>query len=285
MSSEQNAPQEANEMKHLVKALLRKTGWEVHRLNPSAGVFSTSQPHVKKLSLDSRELQFWITDQTARVWYENPVESVHIPELQSYSKLLPKSGRVLEIGSNQGFFTCLSGLILGSDGFVLGVEPHPRNVLVAQANLALNGLGANCRVLQAAASNKAGEVIQISDCMNAAVETGLADHTISVNTITGDMLDEEHGPFDLLKVDVEGFECSVLAGCKNILSRKPRLAVEVHLDLMARYGGSTDQLWDLLGIANYAGVMVLRTPNPQTLVFDLAKLPTHGIVNLLLQPR
>jgi hypothetical protein len=32
--------------------------------------------------------------------------------------------------------------------------------------------------------------------------------------VTGDMLEKEHGPFDLIKIDVEGFELDVLQGVK-----------------------------------------------------------------------
>jgi hypothetical protein len=62
----------------------------------------------------------------------------------------------------------------------------------------------------------------------------------------------------LLKIDVEGFEVDVLRGARNILCKRPKLALEVHADLLAQYGASAEVVLDLIGIRGYRAWIQLR---------------------------
>lgn len=54
-----------------------------------------------------------------------------------------------------------------------------------------------------------------------------------------------------LKVDVEGFECNVLSGARQILRARPKLLIEVHTKQLGLYGGSVKKLFELARLSDY----------------------------------
>jgi hypothetical protein len=54
-----------------------------------------------------------------------------------------------------------------------------------------------------------------------------------------------------IKVDVEGFEYQVLQGAERILSQRPRLALEIHGDKLAKYGASVEDILGAIAVNGY----------------------------------
>ena len=51
---------------------------------------------------------------------------------------------------------------------------------------------------------------------------------------------------DVMKIDVEGYECEVVRGARRCLRTCRVVGIELHLDLMARFGGSADIIYTLM---------------------------------------
>jgi hypothetical protein len=59
-----------------------------------------------------------------------------------------------------------------------------------------------------------------------------------------------------LKIDVEGFECEVLAGARKTLASKPSIFIEIHPEHIPMYGGSIEFLLDVLALDRYSHLWV-----------------------------
>ena len=91
---------------------------------------------------------------------------------------------------------------------------------------------------------------------------------------------------DLLKIDVEGFEAEVLRGAGRLLERGPRVALELHLDDVKRFGESARSVLELLPAERYRGEMMVRPGWHDLKPFRGPEdLPAGGVVNLFLWPK
>lgn len=262
-------------MRRFIKQTLAHHGFELHRKGiRDSGSF---QPFIEKVSLVGVEFSFWVGDPTGAQWYR-PEDHQGFVEHVETARLLRRGDRVLEIGSHHGFTSMLLSQLVGKDGFVLAVEPSPFNAMLASAQVGLNS-ATNCRVLQAAASNHKGST-KISFDSNASV-TGSFEG-IEVPTLTADELDRTFGPFDVLKIDVEGFEQQVLAGASALLQRNPRIILELHSPNLPQFNSSIDSILRLLGPA-YQGTFVTRKERDRIHSFPAESIPCDDIVNLFLR--
>jgi FkbM family methyltransferase len=223
----------------------------------------------------------WMGNADTAQWYRAD-EWRKTSELAELRRLVTTGDRVLEIGAHQGFTGLLCAAFAGPEGTVISVEAFPFNAMVAQAQLAANPALKNLQFLNAAASDRPGTV-RIARRHNSSVAAGGGG--IEVPALTGDSLDEEHGPFDVLKLDVEGFESSALKGCRAILARRPKLAIELHMDTLGNFGSSVNEVMELIDAATYQGTMFIRPDYFTTKPFSLADIPKTGIANIFLWPR
>jgi FkbM family methyltransferase len=135
---------------------------------------------------------------------------------------------------------------------VIAIEPNPHNVAILRRNLAMNGLQ-NVIVRQTAVGNTRGAITLPQDSNAGGVMLSKTDAipSMEVELLPLDQLAEEHGYPDFLKIDVEGFEARVLEGAAQILKRRPKIAIEVHVDWVARYGSSINEVIGLLNLKSY----------------------------------
>jgi len=241
------------------------------------GYIRAFRPYVVHTSVGGIDLQCWIADQTAREWYDSDEHDVN-PENAEAARLVRPGDRVLEIGAHHGFVSVLLSKMVGQNGFVLAVEASPFNAMVAASQAGLNRLS-NCYVLHAAASNHAGTV-RISRDSNSRVSDSA--NSIEVPSLTIDDLDTAYGPFDVLKIDVEGFERQVLEGARNVLARHPRIMLEIHVPVLSRFGTTIESILALIG-SGYKGTMVPREPHDRVLEFRREEIAAMGVVNLFLE--
>jgi FkbM family methyltransferase len=281
---EMNWPRHNRSMKRFVKQMVDGLSYELRRkldAQPLAPEGSRFQPFVDKVRLADVEFLFWVADGTAAQWYR-PADHRGFAEHTETARLLRPGDRVLEIGSHHGFTAMLLSQLVGKDGFVLAVEPSRFNAMIACAQVGLNGV-TNCRVLHAAASDTEG-VTRISLESNATVIGMDRTDGIEVPAVTVDELDAQFGPFDVLKVDVEGYEGQVLQGARAVLRRRPRVLLELHSPHLPSFGTSAEEVLALLG-PDSRGTFVTRQARDRVHPFAARSLPADDIVNLFLDTR
>ena len=270
-------------MKQCVQKILEKLGYSIRR-NSTLKPFS---PFVREFNFPEASFRMWIANNDDVTWY--PKDWDKFGEYRALRKLVKKGDRILEIGSHHGFTGMLLAKFAGEGG-VLSVEAHPQNAMVAQAQLGLNRSLQNLKFIHSAASDVPGTVKIItghnSNVVNEsskAASQNVAD-LIEVPAVTGDMLDKEYGPFDVVKIDVEGYEIEVLKGCSNLLERTPKIALEIHMDWLRWRGQPVADIFKLIDVNRYEGEMVLRPEQADTVrVFDSTAIPLNGAANVFLE--
>jgi len=150
---------------------------------------------------------------------------------------LLKPGMVfVDVGANIGFFTVLAARHVGSTGAVYAFEPEPANFQMLNENIKANCYE-NVQTIQSAVSRDTGTIDfhlskldNGSHSINREAARGVAD-TVQVATTTLDEFLEstEVTSVDVLKVDVEGAELSVLEGVAKLLELCP------HVNLLIEY--------------------------------------------------
>ena len=169
-------------------------------------------------------------------------------------RLLPPGALFVDVGANIGFFSLLAARRVGPAGRVIALEPNPAALRRLRQNLALNP-AFRVEVIEAAASDRVGEVrlAQPDDWNLGGVcisETG----TVPVRCAPlGDLLaplNLAHAP-DLMKIDVEGHEPSVLRGLFASPQLRPRHIVFEFKPSFFPLADPEGALWQPLRAAGY----------------------------------
>jgi FkbM family methyltransferase len=180
---------------------------------------------------------------------------------------------VFDVGSHHGFYT----LVMARRALrVIAIEPNPYNVVRLEKNIALNH-SENVSVRQTAVGGSKGKISLLCESDWGGVQSSDTKTlpTIDVDVVRLDDLAEEYGFPQFLKIDVEGFEAGVLRGALRILERRPKVAIEVHVDWVARYGSCVAEVIELLNLDSYR-VSVLAHGGTEVRPWDgsdLTKLP------------
>lgn len=164
------------------------------------------------------------------------------PMQTAYFSRMVKEGQVVfDVGANVGYYTILGAKLVGMQGKVFAFEPLARNIAYLHRHVSLNRLS-NVSIIPCACSDKI-EVAAFYPEENAAVghlestsdKPFTAGSKITlVPTLTLDAVSNKLSVWpDILKIDVEGAELSVLKGAKNILSNyKPTIFLSVHSEAL-----------------------------------------------------
>lgn len=235
------------------------------------------KPHVIKKNMEGVVFDFWIGDRIGRDWYER--ECINNPiwlEMRFIKDHIIEQGDVvLECGGHHGCSAILLSDWVGDSGKVVTFEPFPANCDILEKNIQLNGLK-NVNLQRKAVGAERGTV-------------SISGSSFSVNPfgkgVKVDLtcLDEyEHLNPTFIKIDVEGFEVQVLQGSKNILSKRPKLAIEIHAEFLSQYGTSVDDLFKLINVENYK-VWIQWKDDQQPEEYDM-KTPIEKRVHLFCIP-
>lgn len=144
----------------------------------------------------------------------------------------------VDIGANAGYFTLLGSKSVGISGKVVAFEPQPIQCETITLNLKANHIR-NVRLESLIVSDSTGEMEFIIERNNANSHiSGIGFlhaqsdkfRVIKANSITLDQYCEENKIIpDIVKIDVEGAEVSVLRGMSQILSDKlPKIILSIH---------------------------------------------------------
>lgn len=128
---------------------------------------------------------------------------------------------VLDIGANIGFYAILLSRFVGKEGIVYAFEPDEDNF--RHLKQLTRNLG-NVKLVQAACGEKKGTVyLYKSEKLNVdhhVYKSGESRKKVEVKMISVDeFLKNEKNGFGFVKIDVQGYECSVFKGMKEKLAR------------------------------------------------------------------
>jgi FkbM family methyltransferase len=185
-------------------------------------------------------LSVHINDPVAERWYDKDwADSSEIVFLQNHR--LRTGARVFDIGAHQCVVALMLAKIVGPTGSVVAVEANPHNAAIGLRNRDLNQ-ATQLEVVHAAAGEKNGQVV-INELLNGQVDRSKRFGAIQVPCLSLDDLASRYGMPDVLLLDVEGFECQVLRGAREILASCPDWCVEVHVASgLEELGGSVAQV-------------------------------------------
>jgi FkbM family methyltransferase len=162
-------------------------------------------------------------------------------EVDVIGELLPRHDRLIDIGANIGFYSCLARQ-MGKP--VMAIEPLRENIPWLLNNLSANGWQ-DTEVIVAGLSDETGigEIFG-SDTSASLVpgwaarsERSLLRERIVTTTLDSVLAHRFHDERLLIKVDVEGAEFALLKGAAETLSRKPAPTWLVEICLSENFPG------------------------------------------------
>ncbi len=175
----------------------------------------------------------------------------------------------VDVGANLGMHSLLASRRVGADGMVVAIEPNPRTFHVLQLHSMINRID-NITLWNLGMSDHEGKLELIGDpshsAMYSAVDHGQGTDRVEIklemldNILRGEDLNRARV---LVKIDVEGHECNVLAGMKNLLARRNVVvSLEVTPAWIEQAGRSVDELLALLTDAGYRILSPVRRRSP-----------------------
>jgi FkbM family methyltransferase len=148
---------------------------------------------------------------------------------------------LLDIGANVGYYTILGARLVGSKGKVISVEPLIRNLVCLNYHILLNK-ARNVSIIPTACSDtfslaafSLGQNFATGKLANCRYEGNSSEKdSFLVPTVTIDAIVQQLGTCpDVIKVDVEGAELSVLKGARVTLREaKPRFFLSTHSEAL-----------------------------------------------------
>lgn len=204
--------------------------YRLHALRIAAVVFrGVAHPSMIKRAFFGRFLFLDVSRSKAQqlLWLqgERYVEEQHL------LKQLVRPGMTLvDVGANVGFYALMLAAYLKGEGTIICLEPDPTNLIELRANVAGNHLEPSITILPVAAGSADGVI---------SFEPGLNAHAAEDGSMQVDVrrLDSLNLPqVDFMKIDVEGFEGSVLDGAQALIERcHPTLFLELHPQLLTAH--------------------------------------------------
>ena len=141
-------------------------------------------------------------------------------------RLLKPGMTALDIGANIGYFTVMMARIVGAEGHVYAVEPHPGNFELLRTNVARNGFSDSTELQEIAIARTSGrQPLLLSHHSNwhslfrPAMNACLPWHekyrrrvvgSVEVETSTISDYLQGKRPIDFLHMDIEGYEVEIL---------------------------------------------------------------------------
>jgi FkbM family methyltransferase len=166
---------------------------------------------------------------------------------------------VVDGGAHIGLYTIAAAILLNGDGMVISFEPDPRNFVMLERNVVLNGFQRIVRTEQLAISGS--ECVANLYCSptistRSSLLQAESDAGISVNCTSLDQYVVSNGirRVEVLKLDLEGAEPTCVGGMRKTLSSVGCLIIEVN-DVRLRAQAVdpiqfVDQIKDLAGFSD-----------------------------------
>jgi FkbM family methyltransferase len=190
-------------------------------------------------------------------------------ETQIAQRLLQRGMTVVDVGANWGYFTLTCAHLVGGEGRVIALEPHPSLTSTLAANVRANNL-AQVEAVAIAAGARAGTRgfvgFDVAGGNSGVSRAAAASERADFHTTTAglDELLDSRGVarVDLVKIDIEGGEVEAIAGMADGLARhRYRFVVlECHPELIARSGSTLERCLEPLDRSGYRGWRIDHSP-------------------------
>jgi FkbM family methyltransferase len=188
------------------------------------------------------------------------LEGMWDPTLTRFINSTLKPGDVfIDVGAHVGYFTLLAGRRVGPLGTVLSIEPNPVALEELRLNVERSHLG-NVLLAHTACGDSYDPVRLYlhtesnSSMASLSAANATSGATVDVACTRLDDLCQERGVarVQLVKIDVEGAELSVLRGMERILREmRPVIVLELDPHLLAGFGATPDSILALLSACDY----------------------------------
>ena len=162
---------------------------------------------------------------------------------------LKPGARVLNLGASYGVVAMMLGDVVGPEGAVVALEAHPEDARTLAQNREMNGMAQLTCVHGAVARNSGA----IAFGVHGSVDDGT--HRWGQRLVPAYSIDDlatEHGPPDVVFIDVEGYELEALRGAPETLEAGPEWFVEIHEPRqLAAYGATNRAILEVFMSAGY----------------------------------
>lgn len=189
-------------------------------------------------------MRFYPSAISAGLWRDRHFRSEDADFVTGY---LRPGETFVDVGANVGQLSLVAARRVTSSGRTIAIEAHPRTCNFLRGNVRLNNFPTE--IHNVAVGSRSGELFFTnfrSDDMNfAAAAPPRNGSALRVPVVTLDSILRER-PVDLLKVDVEGFECDLIEGAARTLDNCRCLYIEDSEPNLQRAGRSRAELYDRL---------------------------------------
>jgi FkbM family methyltransferase len=156
--------------------------------------------------------------------------STYEPEnTRFFERVVKKGDVVVDAGANVGYFTVRLGLLVGSEGRVLAIEPAPRAREILLRNVQRNELEQRVTIFPGACGDSDGEATLYANphgnlgdnrMWQEAAWDGLPVPTARLDTLLSAM-----PKVNLVKTDLQGYELHALRGLRQTIERNPEIVL------------------------------------------------------------
>jgi FkbM family methyltransferase len=230
--------------------VLNERGWQGRRI-------ARIRPHGFKMELDlSEPWERW--SYLSGRYYE-----MHTQMLMA--ELLDQDECLVDVGANIGQIALIGAWKVGPNGCVIAFEPNPDVFSRLNRNVLSNGLQDRVHVQNIALGSQAGTLALSVPTQGSgggtlgrlgAEYSGQPSRQYQVRVAVGDEICDRLQRPMVLKIDVEGFETSVIKGLQSTIRRlRPAMLVEAWPDHLTNAGSSIEELFAVavnLGYEVYA---------------------------------
>jgi FkbM family methyltransferase len=184
---------------------------------------------------------------------------------KQYLGLLKPGNIVIDVGANIGAHTLPLAAAVGSSGRIIAIEPTDYAFAKLTANSALNQeLQARILAIQAMLTDQvsglaAPEIYSswplknegdIHPLHGGSLKTCKGAKVTTLDAVVRE-INLEH--IEIMKIDIDGYECAMLRGARETLQRyRPVIVMELAPYVLEEHGGSVDEIVDILKSLNYS---------------------------------
>lgn len=190
-------------------------------------------------------------------YFESDYESENVTFLKANCK---NGMTVIDIGAHLGLMSVTIAHLVGKQGKVYSFEPTPITYNTLIKIVKLNNFSEIIECINEAVSDVDGEInffISETEGSNANSMVNRPENKrtgVKIKTITIDSFIKKKNitKIDIIKIDAEGVEYSVLKGAKQTLKNiKPKLILAIHPALIINNKNSLSEIFDLITELNY----------------------------------
>ncbi len=236
--------------------------------------FKPKKKYIKQIrKLGLKYLVFIDEHVGFRMLFPGLHESDEIKILDDLSKIIIQKKRenihFIDVGANFGLFTLYFSKLLNSKGYVYAIEPDNECCKLIKESAQINNLK-NISINNCAISDKVGFTEMRREDDETSYQTSLAfvgkinaksENLNKVEVTTLDSIFEKiNNEIDIIKIDVEGHEASVINGFKLSLSNPDKSPKVMMMELvdqhLKRFGASREELINLIDSFGYVSHII-----------------------------